>query len=51
METIKKKPCGCEQMDCDQPCHCEDCDCNEVINDETMLQEYPILRKILNHEA
>ena len=37
-------------MDCDQPCHCEQCDGDHMINDETILQEYPILRKILNHE-
>lgn len=50
MENNQAKPCGCVQMDCDQPCHCDECQCNEEVNDETILREYPILRKILNHE-
>lgn len=50
MEYNQKRPCGCQQTQCDQPCHCEDCDCNDMINDETILREYPILRKILNRE-
>lgn len=50
MKTSQTKPCGCQDETCEQPCHCQDCDCGQVIDDETMLRDYPVLRKILEHE-
>lgn len=51
METKQKKPCGCQDETCEQPCHCDECDCGQVIDDETMLRDYPILRKFFEHDA